>query len=195
VTWQRSRHLRRTPGKRSGFVVDRDPSTTPLQDYRTSPDYWQPAILTRYKPNFGDPTRPDAQLEQSGQLEQASALMPHTSFVGLQISIRSGEMLSVLRRREANISNTQRPAIHGKVVGATLEHAGIIEWLYRLKLAAMPRVINVSIDYLRAVKVEDLWLRGYIVCQGRRIANVRCEAWQENREQLAAASYTQLKLS
>ena len=135
------------------------------------------------------------QLKASGQFEQASALIPYTNFIGLEISIRSGEMLTVLRKRETNIGNTQLPAIHGGVVGAALEHAAIIELLYRLELAAMPRVINVSIDYLRPVKVEDLWLRGYIVRQGRRIANVRCEAWQESRERLVAASHAHFKLS
>lgn len=135
------------------------------------------------------------QLKASGQFEHANALMPYTSFIGLEISIQSGEMLTVLGKRQTNTGNTQLPAIHGGVVGAALEHAAIIELLYRLDLAAMPRVINVSIDYLRPVKVEDLWLRGYIVRHGRRIANVRCEAWQEDRERLVAASHAHFKLS
>lgn len=134
-------------------------------------------------------------LKAAGKFEQANQLIPYTGFVGLEISVQSGEMLSVLRKRESNIGNTQLPAIHGGVVGAALEHAAIVELLYRLDLEAMPRVINVSIDYLRPVKVADLWLRGYIVRQGRRIANVRCEAWQEARERLVAASHAHFKLA
>ena len=134
-------------------------------------------------------------LKAAGRFEDANGLIPYTQFIGLEISNQSGEMLSVLRRRETNTGNTQLPAIHGGVVGAALEHAAIVELLYRLDLDAMPRVINVSIDYLRPVRVEDLWLRGYIVRQGRRIANVRCEAWQEDRERLVAASHAHFKLA
>ena len=134
------------------------------------------------------------QLKADGRFTEANTLIPYTGFVGLEVTMQSGEMLSVLRERRSNIGNTQLPAIHGGVVGAALEHAAIVELLYRLDLETMPRVINVSIDYLRPVRVADLWLRGYIVRQGRRIANVRCEAWQEDRERLVAASHAHFKL-
>ena len=44
----------------------------------------------------------------------------------------------------------------------------------------VPRIVNVSIDYLRPCRAEDTFARGSIIRQGRTVANVRVTAWQDD---------------
>ena len=134
-------------------------------------------------------------LKSEGQFGHVNSLIPYAGFVDLGVKIVEGQTLSVLRKKDSNIGNTNIPAVHGGVVGAALEHAAIIELLHALDLDEMPRVINISIDYLRPVLADDLWLQAFIVRRGRRIANVRCEAWQDDREKLVAQSHANFKLA
>ena len=49
------------------------------------------------------------------------------------------------------------------------------------ELQRPPKTINITIDYLRSAKGEDLYARAVVHKLGRRIASVRAEAWQANR--------------
>ena len=106
-----------------------------------------------------------------------------------------GAVYSVLRQRDSNIGNPRIPAVHGGVVGAALEHAAIVELFYATEPTQMPRIINITVDYLRPVLNRDLWLKASIVRLGRRIANVRCKGWQDSRSRLVAASHANFKLA
>jgi acyl-coenzyme A thioesterase PaaI-like protein len=52
--------------------------------------------------------------------------------------------------------------------------------LVQSDLARVPKPINFSIDYLRSVGPRDTRGRATIVKHGRRIANVRVVAWQDD---------------
>ena len=58
-----------------------------------------------------------------------------------------------------------------------------------------PRPINLTIDYLRSAKAEELYARAHITKLGRRIANVRCEAWQAEREKPVATLHAHFLLT
>jgi acyl-coenzyme A thioesterase PaaI-like protein len=48
-------------------------------------------------------------------------------------------------------------------------------------LAALPKPIDVAVDYLRPGRPSDVYARAAITRQGSRVANVRVEAWQTKR--------------
>ncbi len=135
------------------------------------------------------------ELKESGRFPEINRHIPYTQFVGLEIVEIGGEVYSVLRQRDSNIGNPRIPAVHGGVVGAALEHAAIVELFYATEPTQMPRIINITVDYLRPVLNRDLWLKASIVRLGRRIANVRCEGWQDTRSRLVAASHANFKLA
>lgn len=54
--------------------------------------------------------------------------------------------------------------------------------------AATLKPINVTVDYLREGAMEDTWAQAFIQRLGRRVANVRVEAWQTDRARLIAAA-------
>ena len=78
-------------------------------------------------------------------------------------------------------------AIHGGVIGAFLEFAAILELVRQGEGERLPKPIDLTIDYLRSARGVDAFARATITKHGRRVANVRVEAWQQSEERLAAA--------
>ena len=105
--------------------------------------------------------------------------------------MRDGRPLTILRKDTGNIGNPLVPMIHGGAVGALLEHAAVLHLFHELELGLhdRPKIVNISIDYLRPCLLADTFAQGIIIRQGRRVANVRVEAWQTDRDRLVAAAH------
>lgn len=133
-------------------------------------------------------------LKASGRFAEINTQIPYAGFVGLACSIEDGRLLTQLRRRRSNVGNVMIGAVHGGVVGALLEHAAILQLLWELDLERLPRIVNISVDYLRPCLEGDTFARGLIVRQGRRIANVRVDAWQSDPARPVAAAHAHFLL-
>ena len=122
--------------------------------------------------------------------------LPYADFVHLDVEIEDGRPLTILRRDAGNIGNPSVPMIHGGAVGALLEHAALMQLFFELELGLdrRPKIVNISIDYLRPCLLEDTFARGVIIRQGRRVANVRVDAWQSDRARLVAAAHAHFLL-
>ena len=127
-------------------------------------------------------------LKEQGSFPNLNREIPYAGFVSMDAEIEHERLVTILRRNPDNVGNTQVPLIHGGVVGALLEHAAIMQLLFELDLARMPRIVNISIDYLRPCLLEDTFARGIIVRLGRRIANVRVEACQSDPDKQVATA-------
>lgn len=107
--------------------------------------------------------------------------IPYARFLGLTARIDGGELLSVLSYDDALIGNPMIPALHGGTLGALLESAAILQICWDVDLIAPPKTITLTVDYLRSGRPIDTHARATIVRQGRRVASVQAEAWQEDR--------------
>jgi uncharacterized protein (TIGR00369 family) len=136
-----------------------------------------------------------AALKATGDARSIDSLIPYARMLGIEARLEDEGLLAVLRFRETNIGNPVLRAIHGGVVGALLEHAAILHLLVESDLPSIPKIINISIDYLRPCLTRDTFARGRVIKQGRRIANVRVEAWQDSREKPVAAAHAHFLLS
>lgn len=136
-----------------------------------------------------------AKLRSEDRLMDLDHLIPYSALVGFE-STRDGkaQLLTALRHRDSNIGNPKLPAVHGGVVGALMEHAAIIYLMAETDIQAIPKTINVSIDYLRPVKPKDTFARAIMIRQGRRIANMRIQAWQEAEDRPVAAAHAHFLL-
>lgn len=137
---------------------------------------------------MAEPVRKHTERED---LQAFNRTVPYVGFLGLDIEIENGRVLTILRKNPDNVGNPVVPMIHGGAVGALLEHAAMAQLLHALKLdpERLPRIVNVSIDYLRPCLLEDTFAQGFIIRQGRRVANVRVEAWQSDAARLVAAAH------
>lgn len=114
---------------------------------------------------------------------------PYAQFLGISIEEIDGQHVCHLTFRDDHIGNPLLPALHGGVTGALLESAAIFHLVWDLKATTIPKTINMSIDYLRPGRAMDTYASGVVTKQGRRVSNVRVEAWQESRDKPIAAAH------
>jgi acyl-coenzyme A thioesterase PaaI-like protein len=116
-------------------------------------------------------------------------LVPYARFLGLAPKLEGDELITAMTYAPPLIGNASLPAIHGGAIGALLESAAIFELLYRAETIVLPKTITVTVDYLRSAGPADTFARGVITRHGRRVANVRVEAWQGDRSQPVATAH------
>jgi uncharacterized protein (TIGR00369 family) len=130
------------------------------------------------------------ELRRTSRFTSLTALIPYASVVGFDLEETPEGPVTVLRLKDSNIGNTQIPAVHGGVVGALLEHAGAMQILWECEVSRFPKIINISLDFLRpCLAAYETRARGVLIKQGRSVTNVRIEAWQTDPAKPVAAAH------
>ena len=114
--------------------------------------------------------------------------IPFARYLGIRAHMEAGILVTTLAFRERNIGNPALPALHGGVIGSLLETAAILQLLWEHETDKIPKTINLTVDYLRPGAPRDTFARGVISKQGRRVANVSVESWQEHPEMPIASA-------
>jgi len=105
-------------------------------------------------------------------------LIPYARTLNMDFYEAPEGLMFRLKYQKENVGNPSLPALHGGVIGAFMEHAGIFHILWHNESRVLPRVIDFSIDYLRPGRPEDTFALCRVWRQGKRVANVAVEAWQ-----------------
>ena len=117
---------------------------------------------------------------------------PFARFLG----IRAGnDDILVMPFSPQLIGNPILPAIHGGLTGAFLETTAIFGVTRELGIAAMPRPIGLTINYLRSGRALDSHAKVSIVKQGRRIVAFEAQAWQDDATKPIASAFGHFMLS
>ena len=122
-----------------------------------------------------------AAAKRAGEISRLVAAVPYASFLGISMVHVDGELLGKLTFGEHQIGNPMLPALHGGVIGALLESTAIFQLMWETEAIVLPKTITLTVDYLRSGRAVDTFARGVLTRQGRRVANVRVEAWQDDR--------------
>jgi len=132
------------------------------------------------------------ELRAEGKGQDMSALLeriPYARFLGIEVDRKGDELTTVLPFAEHLIGNVALPALHGGTLGAFLEFTAVIQLLFDTECERLPKTVDISIDYLRSARPVTTYGRAIITKHGRRVANVRAEAWQEGRDRLVATAH------
>ena len=132
------------------------------------------------------------ELAEQGRGQDVQAVLehiPYARFLGLQVEQQGNEIITVLPFQEDLVGNINLPAIHGGVVGAMLEITSTLQLIFDTACERLPKTVDVSFDYLRSARGTTTYGRAIVTRQGRRVANVRAELWQESRDKPVAASH------
>ena len=121
------------------------------------------------------------------ELDAALAAIPYVGFLGVRAEIAGDTVLARLPFQEKLIGNVHLPALHGGVIGAFMELTALIALRAAEPQRRQPRTIDVTIEYLRSGRPVETFAQAQIFKVGRRIANVRVEAWQGERERPISA--------
>lgn len=127
--------------------------------------------------------------KRAGDYQGLFEAIPYARFLGLSASMQGEELVTTMRYAAHLIGNPALPALHGGTLGALLESAAIFELLWRAETVVLPKTVSFTIDYLRSAAPVDTHARGVITRQGRRISNVRIEAWQADRAAPVASAH------
>lgn len=134
------------------------------------------------------------QLRAAGQFDRLLAVIPYTRHLGLSVQIVDGDVITKMAASDSLIGNPVLPALHGGTVGALLESAAIFKLLWEIESIAVPKTVNITVDYLRSARVVDTFARATITKHGRRVANVQVRAWQADEQKPIAAAHAHFLL-
>ena len=135
-----------------------------------------------------------ADLRDHGTVADYQAFLeriPYARFLGLSVDSIDERHRVVLRLRfdRGIVGNPNLPAVHGGVIGAFLEWAAILQLVREGEGDHLAKPINLTVDYLRSAGPRDTLAHATITKHGRRVANVRVEAWQDDPEKPVAAAH------
>lgn len=103
---------------------------------------------------------------------------PFAQYLGMECKVEGDELTAILPFQDKFIGNRAINAIHGGCAGAFLELTATAQVYLKSDLERPPKPINITIDYLRSAKGEDLFAKATLHKLGRRMASVRAVAWQ-----------------
>jgi uncharacterized protein (TIGR00369 family) len=128
----------------------------------------------------------DAPLDPTGLF----ATSPFARWLGIRDHDQGTEQGSLVMPFSPKIiGNPILPAIHGGMTGAFLETTAVVGVARELGVAAMPKPIGLTINYLRSGRALDSYASVSIVKQGRRVVAFEAQAWQDDRAKPIASAF------
>jgi acyl-coenzyme A thioesterase PaaI-like protein len=111
-----------------------------------------------------------------------TAAIPYAQLIGVRFQLDGDDLMFMLPRKASNIGNPILPAIHGGVIGGFMELSSALYLLVSQSTLKYPKIIDFSLDYLRAGQDQDTYAYCQVTRQGGRVANVEVHAWQASRD-------------
>ena len=129
-----------------------------------------------------------------GDYRPLLALIPYAGLIGIECEREGDDLLFRLPANPDTIGNPLLPAIHGGVIAGFMELSAALYLLIYSDSASIPKIIDFSIDYLRAGHFRDTYAQCQVWRQGRRVANVAINAWQTTQGEPIATARAHFKV-
>ncbi|MHC8335014.1 PaaI family thioesterase [Pseudomonas sp. LB3P25] len=134
------------------------------------------------------------QAHEQGDYVSLMHLIPYAKLIGVECSRVGDDLLFRLPANKDNIGNPLLPAIHGGVIAGFMELSAALHLLILTGSPGVPKIIDFSLDYLRAGQFRDTWAKCQVCRQGRRVANVAITAWQSTEAEPIATARAHFKI-
>ncbi|CRL48073.1 MULTISPECIES: PaaI family thioesterase [unclassified Pseudomonas] len=134
------------------------------------------------------------QAHEKGDYASLLHLIPYAKLIGVECSRVGDDLLFRLPANKDNIGNPLLPAIHGGVIAGFMELSAALHLLIFTGSPGVPKIIDFSLDYLRAGQFRDTWAKCQVCRQGRRVANVAVTAWQSTEAEPIATARAHFKI-
>lgn len=131
---------------------------------------------------------------EQNSYEALFELIPYARLIGIECSRPDDELIFRLPANKDNIGNPLLPAIHGGVIAGFMELAAAMHLLISTGSGSVPKIIDISVDYLRAGHFRDTYAKCQVWRQGRRVANVAITAWQSTAAEPIATARAHFKI-
>jgi acyl-coenzyme A thioesterase PaaI-like protein len=118
--------------------------------------------------------------KESGDFSGLVANIPYLRFLGFTATVEGGDIIGKMSYADGLIGNASIPALHGGTIGALMESTALLHALYQSETLVLPKIVSITVDFLRTGRPVDTFARGTITKRGRRVVNVGVQAWQED---------------
>ncbi|MGD8316471.1 MAG: PaaI family thioesterase [Myxococcales bacterium] len=129
-----------------------------------------------------------AAVQDTGDFTALNEAIPYARFMGITADLVDGDVISKMRYSDHLVGNASVPALHGGTLGALMESAAIFKLLWHGETTTIPKTINITVEYLRGARAQDVLARAEFTRRGRRVANVRVFAWQDDPDEPVAVA-------
>lgn len=115
---------------------------------------------------------------QLQSIDPLIAAIPYAGLLGIRAKIEGHDIGFHLPPSRSNIGNLTLPAMHGGAVSGFMELSAALHLIYVMEASTVPKVVDFSIEYVRAGLLVDTYARCQVVRQGRKVAHVAVICWQ-----------------
>jgi acyl-coenzyme A thioesterase PaaI-like protein len=122
-----------------------------------------------------------ANAKETGNFGSLVESIPYLRFLGIGIDLVDGKVVGKMTYSKHLIGNAALPALHGGTIGALLESTAVVQTLWEAETTRLPKIVTITLDFLRSGRPVDTFASGVITKHGRRVVTVGVEAWQEDR--------------
>ncbi len=126
--------------------------------------------------------------QETGDFSRLLGSIPYAGFIGLECDRFGDDLIFRLPAKDENLGNPILPAIHGGVIGGFMELSAALYLMLNQDTLRLPRIVDFSLDYLRAGLNRETFAECRLTRQGNRVANVMVNAWQKSRSQPIATA-------
>ena len=127
-------------------------------------------------------------VRESGDFGPLQDAIPYARFMGISAELVDGDVQGRMKYSDHLVGNATVPALHGGTLGALLESTAIFKLLWKGETESIPKTINITVEYLRGAKPQDVLAKAVFTRHGRRVANVRVFAYQDDPEKPVAVA-------
>ena len=127
-------------------------------------------------------------VRESGDFGPLQEAIPYTRFMGITAELIDGDVRGRMQYSEHLVGNASVPALHGGTLGALMESTAIFKLLWHGETEAVPKTINITVEYLRGARPQDVLAKAVFTRRGRRVANVRVFAYQDDPDEPVAVA-------
>ncbi len=127
-------------------------------------------------------------VRESGDFTSLQEAIPYTRFMGITAEVVDDDVRGRMQYSDHLVGNASVPALHGGTLGALMESTAIFKLLWRGATESIPKTINITVEYLRGARPQDVFAKAVFTRHGRRVANVRVFAYQDDPEKPVAVA-------
>ena len=120
--------------------------------------------------------------------------LPYARFLGMEVNPKPGSNTEgqsawhfCLPPKKHNVGNPTLPALHGGAIAGFMEMSSVLFLMMSMDVEEItgheprvPKIVDFSIDYIRACRLEPTYARCETLRRGRRLTNIGVRIWQHD---------------